>query len=145
MLQRLIATSDDFGPLVARLAAGIVMFPHGAQKALGWFGGGGFSATVENMSGMLPVPIVVLVILIEFVGAIALIVGAVGRLAALGFAVVMVGAIVTVHAQYGFFMNWFGNQQGEGYEYHLLMIGLALVVMIQGSGAFSVDRALQSR
>ena len=56
----------------------------------------------------------------------------------------MVGAIATVHLANGFFMNWSGAQKGEGFEYHILAIALALVVMLRGSGAASVDRALSA-
>ncbi|MEM1202303.1 MAG: DoxX family protein [Acidobacteriota bacterium] len=139
----LLRTDDDLGPLIARLAAAIVMFPHGAQKALGWFGGGGFSKTMEGMTGMgLPSVIVFLVIVAEFLGPLALAAGFLSRAAAAGFVAVMVGAIVTVHGQHGFFMDWYGQQGAQGFEYHLLMIGLALVVMVRGGGAFSVDGRL---
>jgi putative oxidoreductase len=47
-----------------------------------------------------------------------------------------------VHLQNGFFMNWFGNQKGEGYDYHLLAIAIAAALLLRGAGAFSVDRAL---
>lgn len=143
MFHALTQTDDDLAPLLARLTAGIVMFPHGAQKALGWFGGGGFSATLDSMtSGGIPWIVALLVILGEFLGSIGLVVGALSRIAAFGFVVIMIGAIVMFHGEHGFFMNWFGNQAGHGYEYHLLMIGLALIVLIKGSGAFSIDRKL---
>ncbi|MEL7060266.1 MAG: DoxX family protein [Acidobacteriota bacterium] len=146
MWQKLIATRNDYALTVARLMAGLVMLPHGLQKTLGWFGGGGFQATMEGMTSMgLPAPIVLLVILGESLGALGLIVGAIGRFCAFGFVVIMLGAIFTAHGQHGFFMNWFGNQEGEGFEYHLLMIGLALLPMIWGSGALSIDRVLSRR
>lgn len=143
-LQKILGTEDDFGATLARLTAGLVMFPHGAQKTLGWFGGSGFEDTMAYFTTQAGLPWIVafLVILTESVGALALIVGAGARVAALGFVAVMLGAIVTVHGQYGFFMNWFGNQEGQGFEYHLLMIGLALVVLVRGAGAWSLDRRL---
>lgn len=143
MWKRLLTTSDDKAVFLARIALGIVFFPHGAQKMLGWFGGSGFSGTLDAFSGMgMPVAITVLVILGEFLGSLGLLVGLLSRIAAAGIGVIMLGAVFMVHAQNGFFMNWFGNQQGEGFEYHLLALGLVLVVLIKGSGAFSVDRAL---
>jgi len=54
----------------------------------------------------------------------------------------MVVAIAMVHHQFGFFMNWFGAQKGEGYEYHLLVIAMAVLVILRGAGAVSLDRAL---
>lgn len=144
MFRKLLATNNDIILLVLRLTLGIVMFPHGAQKLLGWFGGGGFSATMQGMTGMgLPSVIVFLVIVAESFGSLGLITGFLTRLSALGITAVMLGAILTVHSKVGFFMNWGGKQAGEGFEYHLLVIGIALVLMIRGGGAFSVDRALQ--
>jgi len=145
MLKKLMQTDDDVGMLIVRLALGIVMFPHGAQKLLGWFGGGGFSATMEGMSKMLPAVVVFLVIFCEFFGALSLITGLLGRLGALGILCVMVGAILTVHLPNGFFMNWGGKQAGEGIEYHILAIGIALAVMIKGSGRWSIDRAMSEK
>lgn len=146
MLKRLMQTDDDVGMLIVRLALGIVMFPHGAQKLLGWFGGGGFSGTMQGMTQMgLPAVIVFLVIVFEFFGSLSLITGFLGRVGAFGIFCVMVGAVLTVHLHNGFFMNWMGTQKGEGFEYHLLAIGIAIAVMIKGSGAFSIDRSLSDR
>lgn len=147
MLQKLIATENDYAALVARLFLAIVMFPHGAQKVLGWFGGYGFEGTMGFFTGTLGLPWIVafLVILGEFLGPIGLFFGALSRLAAGGLIVIMLGAIFTAHLEHGFFMNWSGQQAGEGFEYHLLFIGLALVTLIRGSGALSVDRQLSQR
>jgi putative oxidoreductase len=146
MFRKLIATTNDIVPLVLRLTLGTVFFPHGAQKALGWFGGGGFSATVGAMTGMgMPWILVILVITAEFLGSIGLISGFLTRLSALGIISVMLGAILTVHSQFGFFMNWTGRQAGEGFEFHLLAIGIAIALLIRGGGALSIDRALQGR
>ena len=145
MLQKLLATNKDIVPTILRLTLGAVMFPHGAQKVLGWFGGGGFNATYQGMTGMgLPAAIVVMVMIAEFLGSLGLIFGFLTRLSALGIISVMLGAIFTVHRQYGFFMNWMGNQSGEGFEYHLLVIGLAIALLIRGGGAYSIDRAIES-
>jgi putative oxidoreductase len=141
---KLVGTDASLAPAVTRVALGSVMFAHGAQKAFGWFGGYGFEGTMGFLTGGvgLPAAIAFLVIAIELVGSAALIVGAGGRLAAAGIVAVMVGAVATAHAGHGFFMNWGGNQAGEGFEYHILAIALAAVVMIQGSGAWSIDRLL---
>jgi putative oxidoreductase len=143
MLKKLMLTDDDVSRFIVRLFLGIVFFPHGAQKMLGWFGGGGFSGTMQGMTGMgLPAIIVFLVILFEFFGSLGLIAGFLGRVWAFGVLCVMLGAIFTVHLPNGFFMNWMGNQKGEGFEYHLLAIGMALAVIAKGSGAYSVDRSV---
>jgi len=144
LLDRFLSTDRDRTLLVQRVALGAIMFPHGAQKLLGWFGGFGFSGTMgfftETMH--LPAPIALLVIVAESLGAIGLVLGAGTRLAALGIAAVMVGAIFTTHLQFGFFMNWFGAQQGEGIELHLLALALALPLSVRGGGLLSVDGAL---
>ena len=140
-LQLLFKTDSHIAPLVARLTLGLIMFPHGAQKVLGWFGGYGFHGTMGFFTGMMHIPVVFafLAIVAEFAGSLGLITGFLSRVAAFGVASVMAVAILTVHAANGFFMNWGGKQAGEGFEYHLLAIGLALVVMIQGAGKASLD------
>jgi putative oxidoreductase len=143
-LQCLFKTSDGCAPLIARLALGAVMFPHGAQKALGWFGGYGFSATMNyfTQQAHIPAPLAFLAIAAEFAGSIGLVFGLLARLSAFGIAVNMTVAILTVHGANGFFMNWAGNQKGEGFEYHLLAIGVALIVIIYGAGKASLDRVI---
>jgi len=144
MKAALLKTDDSVTPLIARLTLGLVMFPHGAQKALGSFGGYGFSATMNFFTGQLHIPALFafLAIAAEFAGSIALITGFFSRVSAFGIAIVMLVATLTVHGSNGFFMNWAGNQKGEGFEYHLLAIGLALVVIISGGGKWSIDRLL---
>lgn len=147
ILWRVMATSADAGALIARLALGIVMFPHGMQKLLGWFGGQGFGATMGMFTSHMHVPafLAVLAILAEGLGSLGLLTGLLGRIAAFGVCCNMVVAVSIVHVNNGFFMNWMGNQKGEGFEYHLLAIGLALVVMVRGSGMFSLDRWITTR
>jgi putative oxidoreductase len=142
MLRNFLRTHHDVGLTVLRLVLGIVFFAHGAQKVLGWFGGYGFSATLQGMSMGLPKGIVLLVMAAEFGGALLLIFGALTRLGALGVIAVMLGAIATVHHKFGFFMNWSGQQSGEGFEFHLLALAMAIALLISGGGAFSVDHAL---
>ena len=143
-VQRIAQTERDIAPTIARVVLGLVMFPHGAQKVLGWFGGYGFSGTYGFMTTKLGVPglFAVLAILAEFLGALALIVGVGSRVAALGIASVMLVAIGMVHLPNGFFMNWTGAQAGEGFEYHLLALALAAIVLVKGGGKGSVDLAL---
>ncbi|MGI9090502.1 MAG: DoxX family protein [Gemmatimonadaceae bacterium] len=147
MLRRLIATADDIGPTIARIVLGVVILPHGMQKVFGAFGGPGFAGTMQFFTGTMHIPYVfgVLAVAAEFLGGLGLIFGLFGRVAAFAVAVEMIVAVLTTHLQNGFFMNWFGTQKGEGFEYHLLMVGLALIVMLKGSGAVSLDRALFTR
>jgi putative oxidoreductase len=143
MVGSIFRTSDDIGAFIARIALGIVILPHGLQKLLGLFGGAGFSGTVEFfVSSGVPAFVAILIIVGESFGAVGLIVGFLSRLAALGITIIMLGAIVTVHLQNGFFMNWAGTAAGEGFEYHLLAVGLGLIVLFKGGGVWSVDRAI---
>jgi putative oxidoreductase len=141
MLEWLCATdSSSVVPVILRLTLAVVMFPHGAQKAFGWFGGHGFKGTVQYfVKSGIPAPLAFLAIMAELLGPIGLVLGLLTRLAALGIAAVMLVAIFLVHRPHGFFMNWFGNQQGEGFEYHLLALGLAIALIISGGGAWSLD------
>ena len=145
MLNRLLRTTDDRAILILRLTLGAVFFAHGAQKMLGWFGGYGFHGTMGFFTGAMHIPaaFAFLAIAAEFFGALGLITGLLGRVAAFGIFSVMVVAVVMVHGHVGFFMNWNGvTPPAEGYEYHLLAMAMALAVMIKGSGAFSLDRMI---
>jgi putative oxidoreductase len=143
MFAWLLQTDDSVVGLILRLTLAVVIFPHGAQKVLGWFGGHGFKSTLQffTTSGI-PTGFALLAMAAEFLGPLGLAIGLLTRVAAFGIACVMLVAIVTVHWQHGFFMNWSGDQQGEGFEYHLLALGIALALMIMGAGTWSVDRAL---
>ena len=139
----LFVTDGTLIPLVLRLTLAVVMFPHGAQKALGWFGGHGLRGTLGYFGSQgIPLPLALLVIAAEFLGPLGLVLGLLTRVAAFGIACVMVVAILTVHAKIGFFMNWQGNQKGEGFELHLLALGIALALIIGGAGLWSVDAVI---
>jgi len=145
MYRKVFATTDTWAPLILRVTLGLLIFPHGAQKLFGWFGGYGFSGTMGFFTGTLGIPALFafLAIIAESFGGIGLIVGLTTRIAALGIGATMaVAALVTYSQQGHFFMNWFGAQNGEGIEYHLLAVGIALALMISGGGKWSLDRAL---
>jgi len=143
MFQRLIQTKSDSAALVLRVLLGVVMFPHGAQKMLGWFGGYGFSGTMGFFKGMgIPALFGLLAILAEFLGSLGLIAGLLTRVAAFGIFCEMLVAVLMVHIHVGFFMNWLGAQKGEGFEYHLLAMAVAIALMIKGGGSFSADGAI---
>jgi len=146
MIRKLIATNDDAAITILRLVLGVVFFAHGAQKALGWFGGYGFTGTMGFFTGMMHIPAVFafLAIAAEFLGGLGLILGLFTRVAAFGISSNMIVAVAMVHHQFGFFMNWTGGQKGEGYEYHLVLLAALVVLMIRGAGAASVDRVLSS-
>jgi putative oxidoreductase len=147
MLSKIIRTSDDKVLTVLRLALAIVVIPHGAQKVFGWFGGFGFSGTYGFLTQQMhiPAPLAILVFAAEFLAPIGLSIGFLSRIAAFGIAVDFAVALFMVHLPNGFFMNWSGKQKGEGIEFFILAIGIAIAIMIGGSGAWSVDRALTTR
>ena len=144
MLRKLFATDDSPATTILRLVLGVVFFAHGAQKMLGWFGGPGFSGTMDLFTGYLHIfaPLAFLAIATEFFGGLGLILGFFTRVAALGVAANMVVAIAMVHGTFGFFMNWTGAQKGEGFEYHLMALAMTAFLLIRGAGAYSIDRAI---
>lgn len=146
LLQSLVRTGNSVSPTILRLTLAAVMFPHGAQKMLGWFGGYGFTGTMGFFTGTMGIPWLFAfgAILVEFLAPILLLLGAGTRLAALGLGVVMSTAMLMVHIHNGFFMNWFGTQKGEGIEYFLLMIGMTIALIVSGGGRASVDRAIHA-
>lgn len=143
MFKKLIQTDNDTTALILRLSLGLVFFPHGAQKMLGWFGGYGFSGTMGFFTDTMGIPALFafLAIAAEFFGAIGLVVGFLTRVAALGIGAVMIVA-TSIHWSNGFFMNWSGNQAGEGFEYHLLALALSVGIIIKGAGQWSIDHIL---
>jgi putative oxidoreductase len=140
----LFSTNGGVSSLILRLTLGVVMFAHGSQKVLGWFGGHTFFETLNMFTQKMhmPAPLAVLVMAAEFLGGLGLIVGLLTRIAAFGIACDMIGAIALVHWRFGLFMIWFGNQKGEGFEYHLLVIAICIALMIRGGGSLSLDSAL---
>lgn len=145
MLHRILATRDDLLPLIARVAVGAVMFMHGAQKLLGWFGGKGWSGTMHFFTDWgFPAALVVALIITESIGMISLIAGFLGRVWAAGGIVIMIVAVWKAHSA-RFFMNWYAEPRGEGFEFHILAAALFLIVLIAGSGKLSIDRLLRGR
>jgi putative oxidoreductase len=144
MFQKLLATSNDFALTLVRVVLGVVFFAHGSQKMLGWFGGYGFSGTMNFFENDMHVPAVFafLAIAAEFFGGIGLLLGLLTRIAAFGITVNMLVAIFMVHFPNGFFMNWTGQQKGEGIEYHLLVLSITFVLMMRGAGSLSADALL---
>ena len=146
-MKALFQTDDGLAGFILRVTLGLVIFPHGAQKLLGWFGGFGFDGTMGSFTQKMGLPWIIafLIIIGESFGSLALLAGFLTRFTAASLAVIMLGAITMVHLPHGFFMNWFGQQQGEGFEYHLLVIGIAAALLITGGGRWSVDRVVAER
>jgi putative oxidoreductase len=146
MPRKLFVTVNDHTLALVRLVVGIIFFAHGAQLAVDWFGGYGWTASIAGFakSGV-PPAFGALAILAEFLGGIGLIVGFLSRIAAFGIAATMIVAVLKVHLPNGFFMNWQGTQKGEGFEFHLPVIAIAVMIMLRGAGALSIDRLLGDR
>ena len=140
-------TNANFSYWVPRVLLGCVMFPHGAQKLFGWFGGFGFTNTMTYFTETAGLPWIIafLIIMGESLGSLGIIVGFFTRLSAFGLICIMVGAIITVHIPNGLFMNWFGKQAGEGFEYHLLVVGISIPLLISGGGKYSVDGLINKK
>jgi putative oxidoreductase len=147
MFKKLVNTDNDIATLVIRVMLGVVFFPHGMQKLLGWYGGYGFTGSMGFFTDTLHIPAIFafLAIMAEGLGSLGLITGLLTRVAAFGIGVNMVVAVYMLHWQHGFFMNWFGQQKGEGFEFHLLVIAMAVALIIKGGGALSVDRVLAEK
>ena len=148
MLQRIIQTPADFTLTLLRVVLGLTISAHAAQKVFGWFGGSGFSATVDVFGGLgIPAPLAVVAIIVETASCLGLVTGLFSRLSGLGIISIMIGAIVFLVGPNGYFMNWFGQMGAgmEGYEYHLLAIAMALTIVIRGGGALSIDRVLSEK
>lgn len=143
-MKTILKANNDWTGLFLRLTIAIVIFPHGAQKLMGWFGGYGFTGTMQFFTETVGLPWIIgfLVIMLEFFGSILLLFGIGSRILAAAFTILAIGITFTSHVQNGFFINWYGNQQGEGYEYFLLLTGLGIALLLNGSGKLSVDKLL---
>ncbi len=144
LIQNILSTNGDWTGLILRLTLAAMILPHGAQKLLGWFGGYGFSGTMQyfTKTAGLPAIIAFLVIVGESVGGVLLLAGAGTRLMSLWIGVILLSAMFMVHWENGFFMNWFGAQKGEGIEFFILALGLVVAILINGGGKFSVDSVI---
>jgi putative oxidoreductase len=146
-MEVLFFTYPSWAIAVVRVVLGIIFFAHGAQKVLGWFGGRGLKATTQYfVSTGLPLPIAYLVCFFEFLGGVGLVLGFLTRPAALAVLIVMIGAIVKVHAQHGFFLNMSQTPgKGHGVEFNLALAAMAVACLLAGGGILSLDLALFGR
>jgi putative oxidoreductase len=127
-----------FGEPLARLAAGLILMPHGAQKLFGLFGGYGVEATGQFFATKLGLPASLALVagLIEFFGGLLLAVGLFTRPAAALVAGMMAIAVVTVHLPAGFFWT------NGGFEYPLMWGLVALSFVLRGGGRYSLDAVI---
>lgn len=145
-VKNIFVTSESKASLILRIILGSVLFAHGARNMIGWFGGSGFKSTMHYFTDTVGLAYIVgfLVISLQFFGAIFILIGFSTRVIALGILGMFIGMILTVHLPYGFFMNWLGNSAGEGFEYHILVIGICSALLVLGGGAWSLDKKLSS-
>ena len=143
LLERLRRTDDNSASIILRISFVIMMLPHGAGKVFGIFGGFGFEKTMQHMTENMHIPYIfaLLAIIIEFVSSLAILAGFQTRVNALLLGVVMFVA-GTMHIQHGFYMNWFGQKAGEGFEFHILAVGMMLALAVLGGGKYSLDRKM---
>jgi putative oxidoreductase len=143
---KLFRTTNDPTLTIARVILALVFLGHGSQKVFGWFGGLGFSRTLDVFEETIGIPpvLTMMAMAAEVFGGVGLLIGLLTRVAAAGVLVVMLVAPLANGLYVRFFMNWTGRNAGEGFEYHLLAIALILIVLVHGAGAFSVDRRLAS-
>jgi putative oxidoreductase len=142
-LGQVVNTVDTWGFLIIRLALGCIFMAHGAQKLFGLFGGAGFAQTMQQFQQGLgiPMPLIFIAMVTEFFGGLAVLTGCLTRLAALGLAVIMIVAIVKVHWAGGFFLNLnCVPGVGQGFEFNLALLAMALGLVISGPGYLSIDR-----
>lgn len=139
-MKKLFATPADPTVALMRIVLAVLFFPHGAQKALGWYGGAGFHGTMHMLTAGMGFPafFAVCAILAEFAGSILMFLGFLARIAAFGQVVVMLVAIFKVHLHNGLL----GTAHGAGYSFPLALLALAFLILIKGAGAFSIDRVL---
>ena len=146
-MKKLFATTDDLALTWLRIVVGFIVLAHGVQKLFGWFGGHGPAAVMESFQKWfgLPPALTMLVILADSVGAFLLILGLGTRVMAGAITAVMIGAIALVHGKWGFYMNWYSQPRGEGYEFHLLILAITLLLVVRGGGRWSLDRWIHER
>jgi|GEM_PF-111520 len=139
------AKDYSLAAFILRLFLAVCVFPHGAQKLLGWWQGTGFNNILAGFHDRMGIPPIVTILVItgEFFGSIALVFGLLTRLVAASFIIIMIGAIFLAGPMHnGFFMNFWGRLEGEGFEYNLLIIGASLAIMILGGGRYAMDNYL---
>ena len=132
--------NDNVAALILRVSFAMMMLPHGAGKLFGIWGGFGFEKTIHHFTENLGVPylLALIAILIEFFSSLFILVGWKTRINAFLLASVMLVAS-TFHFKHGFYMNWFGQKAGEGFEFHLLAVGMMLALTFLGAGKYSLD------
>lgn len=147
MKNKILYTEAGWVPLIMRVLLSIVLWAHGAQKLMGWFGGYGFTNTMKYFTDTVGIPWILgfLVILLEFFGPLFLLSGWLTRIWALFMSLLFIAIPLSVHVQNGFFMNWFGNKPGEGYEFFLLALAISISLVITGGGRGSIDYAWSSK
>ena len=135
---------NAWGSLPIRIAIGVVFIAHGGQKVFGVWGGQGLKDTMQAFHQFLGIPpwLGFTASFVELLGGIALIIGVLTRLAAIGLTVNMVVATLRVHWPNGFFLNWMPSSHpnlGHGIEYNVAILGGTIALIVLGGGKLSID------
>ncbi|OOG20396.1 hypothetical protein BWD42_08710 [Sphingobacterium sp. CZ-UAM] len=149
MKQWMLSTDNSWTAFILRLTLGLVLFPHAAQKLFGWFDGPGLQGEIDYMTSHvnLPMFLAISAIAVECLGTFFILLGFLTRLTSIAIFFLFIGMIVVDHAAHGFFMNWFGKMPAgaEGFEYHLLVLGICLALILQGGGRYALDKLWRSK
>jgi putative oxidoreductase len=136
-------TLPSYSLILLRLGLAVTFFFHSTQHIFGWFGGRGAKGQLANWRDKynIPVPIGALGMFIEFFGIFALLTGCFTRPFALGLTGFIATVMLKSHWGHGFFLARRPGE-GNGIEYTMALLLMALALAIGGGGAFSVDRLL---
>jgi putative oxidoreductase len=140
--------TDSLSLLFLRVPLGLIFMAHGSQKLFGLFGGQGVSATLKTFEEKMGIPPIlsILAMIAEFGGGLGVLFGCLTRLSAFGIASVMAVAIYKVHMVNGFFLNLACIPgRGQGIEYNIALLGMALSLVFAGGGKWSLDRMFWRR
>ena len=135
--------TELIAPLMIRIPLGLIFMAHGSQKLFGAFGGQGLTGTFKTFEEKLGIPPIftLLAIIAEFGGGFGVLSGFLTRLSAAGIAAVMLVGIYKIHWIHGFFLTMSGSVgRGQGMEYNIALLGMALYLMIAGGGNWCLDR-----
>lgn len=139
LIKTLMSSNAGYGITLLRVVTGLTFAAHGSQKLFGWFGGYGLEGVGQWMESIGITPGYLMAAMAgsaEFFGGLALVVGLLVRPAGAVLVFTMAVAAATVHWANGFFIT------NNGFEYAMILGLIGLVLVIEGAGRVSLDRAI---